>query len=60
MGFLTQWKMYLDALPQDPSMKSFRKLDPTVFEKVKFFRITNYRICAFILLDVGGTIGSIV
>ncbi|KAF9223293.1 ACN9-domain-containing protein [Gyrodon lividus] len=34
MGFLTQWKMYLDELPQDPSAKNFRKLDPTVFEKM--------------------------
>ena len=35
MGFLTQWKMYLDALPQDLGAKNFRKLDPTVFEKVR-------------------------
>ncbi|KIM57417.1 hypothetical protein SCLCIDRAFT_1219468 [Scleroderma citrinum Foug A] len=34
MGFLTQWKMYLDALPQDLGAKNFRKLDPTVFEKM--------------------------
>lgn len=36
MGFLTQWKMYLDELPHDPSAKNFKKLDPTVFEKVEF------------------------
>ena len=35
MGFLTQWKMYLDELSQDPSTKNFKKLDPTVFEKVQ-------------------------
>lgn len=35
MGFLTQWKIYLDGLPHDPSAKNFKKLDPTVFEKVK-------------------------
>ncbi|KAN0092619.1 hypothetical protein V8E55_003403 [Tylopilus felleus] len=34
MGFLTQWKMYLDELFQDPSTKNFKKLDPTVFEKM--------------------------
>ncbi|KAF8556559.1 ACN9-domain-containing protein [Imleria badia] len=34
MGFLTQWKMYLDELPHDPSAKNFKKLDPTVFEKM--------------------------
>ncbi|KAF9233176.1 ACN9-domain-containing protein [Melanogaster broomeanus] len=34
MGFLTQWKMYLDELPQDPTAKSFKKLDATVFEKM--------------------------
>jgi hypothetical protein len=35
MGFLTQWKMYLDELPRDPSdSRSFKKLDPTVYEKV--------------------------
>lgn len=35
MGFLTQWKMYLDELPRDPSAKNFKKLDSTVFEKVE-------------------------
>ncbi|KAG6337108.1 hypothetical protein ID866_1982 [Astraeus odoratus] len=34
MGFLTQWQTYLDALPQDPSARNFKKLDPTVFEKM--------------------------
>ncbi|KAH7884789.1 ACN9-domain-containing protein [Phlebopus sp. FC_14] len=34
MGFLTQWKVYLDELPQDPGAKSFKKLDPTMFEKM--------------------------
>lgn len=35
MGFLTQWKMYLDELPHDPSATNFKKLNPTVFEKVQ-------------------------
>lgn len=40
MGFLTQWKMYLDELPRNPSdSRSFKKLDPTVFEKVTLFCI---------------------
>lgn len=35
MGFLTQWKMYFDELPRDPSdSRSFKKLDPTVYEKM--------------------------
>ncbi|KIJ62878.1 hypothetical protein HYDPIDRAFT_114004 [Hydnomerulius pinastri MD-312] len=34
MGFLTQWKMYLDELPSDPSARNFKKLDQTVFEKM--------------------------
>jgi hypothetical protein len=35
MGFLSQWKVYLDEMPQDPNVK-FRgkKLDATSFEKV--------------------------
>lgn len=38
MGFLTQWKMYLDQLPRDSSdPRNFKKLDPTVFEKVTLF-----------------------
>jgi len=35
MGFLTQWKMYLDELPHDPTVGNFKKLDRTVFEKVE-------------------------
>ncbi|KAJ7488345.1 hypothetical protein FB451DRAFT_1025608 [Mycena latifolia] len=36
IGFLSQWKMYLDAIPAGPDAKSFkgRKLDSTVFEKM--------------------------
>ncbi|KAF8442183.1 hypothetical protein L210DRAFT_3398098 [Boletus edulis BED1] len=34
MGFLTQWKRYLDELPYDPSVKNFKKLDPTVVDKM--------------------------
>lgn len=36
MGFLTQWKMYLDQLPACSNGHSYKgkKLDPTVFEKV--------------------------
>lgn len=47
MGFLTQWKMYLDELPRDPSdSRSFKKLDPTVYEKVFMIPL----ICGFSLL----------
>ena len=36
IGFLSQWKMYLDGLPQGEEAKNFKgkKLDHTVFEKV--------------------------
>ncbi|KAJ7058344.1 hypothetical protein C8F01DRAFT_289786 [Mycena amicta] len=36
MGFLAQWKMYLDALPRGDGSKEWKgqKLDATVFEKM--------------------------
>lgn len=36
MGFLTQWKMYLDQLPVGPDAHVYKgkKLDSTIFEKV--------------------------
>jgi Complex1_LYR-like len=36
IGFLSQWKMYLEELPQDADAKSFsgKKLDQTAIEKV--------------------------
>ena len=34
MGFLSQWKMYLDQLPEDPRAENFKKLDATTFEKM--------------------------
>ncbi|KAJ7081173.1 hypothetical protein B0H15DRAFT_786683 [Mycena belliarum] len=36
MGFLSQWKMYLDALPTGRHAKNFagKRLDPTVYEKM--------------------------
>lgn len=36
IGFLSQWKMYLDALPRGPDAERFagKRLDATVFEKV--------------------------
>lgn len=36
MGFLTQWKMYLDQLSYGSDGRAYRgkKLDPTVLEKV--------------------------
>ena len=36
IGFLSQWKMYLDGLPTDPSQPfTGRRLDPGVLEKVR-------------------------
>ncbi|KAJ7121617.1 ACN9-domain-containing protein [Mycena epipterygia] len=36
IGFLSQWKMYLDQIPQGPDAKNFsgKKLDATVYEKM--------------------------
>jgi len=36
IGFLSQWKVYLDQLPLGPEAQHFRgkKLDPTIFEKL--------------------------
>ncbi|KAH9954338.1 ACN9-domain-containing protein [Russula dissimulans] len=36
IGFLSQWKVYLDQIPVGPEAQRFRgkKLDPTVFEKL--------------------------
>ncbi|KAF9048807.1 ACN9-domain-containing protein [Panaeolus papilionaceus] len=36
IGFLSQWKMYLDQIPEGPNASNFtgRRLDPTVFEKL--------------------------
>jgi hypothetical protein len=38
VGFLSQWKVYLDELPTGPGGQMFsgKKLDPTIFEKVCF------------------------
>jgi hypothetical protein len=37
IGFLSQWKVYLDQIPAGPEAQRFRgkKLDPTIFEKVR-------------------------
>lgn len=35
IGFLSQWKLYLDELPADPQQEfRGRKLDPAIMEKV--------------------------
>jgi len=36
MGFLAQWKMYLDQLPAGPDAHAYKgkRLDPTIFEKM--------------------------
>ena len=50
IGFLSQWKMYLDQLPAGPDgAKAFRgkPLDPTTLEKVR--SVDGHR---FIAIDV--------
>ena len=40
IGFLSQWKLYLDELPADPSQEfKGRKLDPTIVEKVQWHSV---------------------
>ena len=72
MGFLIQWKAYLDGLPRGPDGQNFsgKKLDPTVFEKVRwsryFLTLLRTKHCRLtvmaieLLLDVGGTAGPTV
>jgi hypothetical protein len=40
IGFLSQWKLYLDQLPGASDADKFRgsRMDPTVFEKVRAAR----------------------
>ena len=50
MGFLSQWKMYLDTLSVQPD-GTFRgkPLDPTAVEKVDHFLTTTGAFLKFIL-----------
>ncbi|KAJ7021865.1 hypothetical protein C8F04DRAFT_972162 [Mycena alexandri] len=43
IGFLSQWKVYLDSIPVGPDAKNFtgRKLDATVYEKVPLLYVTE-------------------
>jgi hypothetical protein len=60
MGFLTQWKLYLDQLPADPNGQAYRgqKLDPTMFEKASMppFGVVGANVeCYRLTLDVTRT-----
>ncbi|KAG6877917.1 hypothetical protein C0992_008999 [Termitomyces sp. T32_za158] len=58
IGFLSQWKMYLDDLPMDGNGKDFagKKLDPTVFEKASApMSYRSYPTSSRCQLDVCGT-----
>lgn len=61
IGFLSQWKMYLDELPKgadEAKQWVGRRMDPTVFEKVSNFEsisrptYTNSLFIACLTLDV--------
>ncbi|KAJ7706622.1 hypothetical protein B0H16DRAFT_1634843 [Mycena metata] len=41
IGFLSQWKVYLDSIPAGPDAKNFtgKKLDATVYEKMSLEQI---------------------
>lgn len=41
MGFLSQWKMYLDEIPAGPEGAKYRgrRLDATKFEKVRIYAL---------------------
>jgi hypothetical protein len=43
IGFLSQWKVYLNSIPAGPDAKNFtgRKLDATVYEKVPSLCLSN-------------------
>lgn len=64
IGFLSQWKVYLDQIPMGPEAERFRgkKLDPTVFEKVRCeLHYTSWpanRSWLAILSAFGRTVGS--
>jgi hypothetical protein len=60
IGFLSQWKLYLDQLPTSSDAAEFRgaKMDPTAFEKVR--HSLHRRIIADSLSDVRGTARAVV
>lgn len=72
IGFLSQWKMYLDQIPPGEDARNFsgKKLDPTIFEKVLFVFLIPFQFFFFALqlltfrefftVDVFGTAWSII
>ena len=61
MGFLTQWKTYLDELPRSRDTHfSGKRLDPTIFEKVSFCTRHYSVLTSDSLKDVQRTSGAIV
>jgi hypothetical protein len=60
MGFLSQWKMYLDELSQQTGRGvpfSGRKMDPTAFEKASLVIVSHVLVNSTLLsTDVGRTV----
>lgn len=56
IGFLSQWKMYLDELPRGPDAKNWggKKLDATVFEKVWWSYISCFKPLLTIYMSARG------
>jgi len=60
MGFLTQWKMYLDQLPAGPDGRAYsgKKLDPTIFEKMSSEQLAQLHEVMHVAKDVWKPIES--
>ncbi|KAI6039847.1 ACN9-domain-containing protein [Pisolithus marmoratus] len=58
MGFLTQWRKYLGELPRDPSAHNFKKLDPTIFEKMSAEQLTQLYELMHATRDVWKSVSS--
>lgn len=62
IGFLSQWKVYLDSIPAGPDAKNFtgKKLDATVYEKVAVV-LSDWEVARWaddgrpFIVDVAGT-----
>lgn len=60
IGFLSQWKMYLDQLPRGTDAKSFsgKRLDPTVFEKVSNYSSRGSRLLILVIRCQESNLGN--
>jgi len=61
MGFLTQWKIYLDQLPAGPDARAYKgkKLDTTVFEKMSSEQLAQLYEVMHVTKDVWKPVESV-